>query len=297
MGRSIRENGKVLFGVIILLAIIGLSVFWAYRTWAATTAADPVVVEQSVLNKDWNFRNGVWIDDAMVLGLEGQTGDTYIVRNSATSLDLYHDGTKRLALGATNTFTGDMSLTGNITANDAGADTILIGAAADTVSIYGVLTLGDNGATAAINSSDWDISTTGAMTGIGAITMDGAFSQTGTGTFGTGTGAVSLNGNVTVATAKTINSVDNGGITANGLEATVSLLSSADAIYRDAATLSGGVLVVTFATAFSATPNIAATARAAEYIYKTAQSSTGATFASSIGSSTGVFDYIAIGAR
>jgi hypothetical protein len=37
----------------------------------------------------------------------------------------------------------------------------------------GALTLGNGTGTAAMNSSDWDISTTGAMTGIGAITMDG----------------------------------------------------------------------------------------------------------------------------
>jgi hypothetical protein len=35
------------------------------------------------------------------------------------------------------------------------------------------LTIGDNNQTVAVNSSDWDISTTGAMTGIGAISMDG----------------------------------------------------------------------------------------------------------------------------
>ena len=56
----------------------------------------------------------------------------------------------------------------------------------------------------AINTGDWDISTTGAMTGIGAITMDGAFSQTGATTFSTGAGAISLNGDVTVEAAKTL---------------------------------------------------------------------------------------------
>ena len=36
-----------------------------------------------------------------------------------------------------------------------------------------VLTLGGGANTATINTSDWDISSTGAMTNIGAITMDG----------------------------------------------------------------------------------------------------------------------------
>ncbi len=43
-----------------------------------------------------------------------------------------------------------------------------------TLAVGGTATIGDGGDTVAINSSDWDISTTGAMTGIGAITADGA---------------------------------------------------------------------------------------------------------------------------
>lgn len=43
-----------------------------------------------------------------------------------------------------------------------------------TSSFTGQVTVGDGGDTVAVNSSDWDISTTGTMTGIGAITSDGA---------------------------------------------------------------------------------------------------------------------------
>ena len=68
-----------------------------------------------------------------------------------------------------------------------------------TLSSTGVTTLGNNSATVAINSSDWDINATGDATGIGALTMDGAFSQTGATTFSTGTSTVSLNGATTVA--------------------------------------------------------------------------------------------------
>src|SRR3989338_1941673 len=39
---------------------------------------------------------------------------------------------------------------------------------------------GDNGDTGEINTSDWDISTTGALTGISGITTDGAYTQSGT---------------------------------------------------------------------------------------------------------------------
>lgn len=55
---------------------------------------------------------------------------------------------------------GAASVTGTLTANGA-------------LTANGTTTIGDNGDTVAINSSDWDISTSGAMTGIGAITADG----------------------------------------------------------------------------------------------------------------------------
>ncbi len=43
----------------------------------------------------------------------------------------------------------------------------------------GGATIGDGGGTVAINSSDWDISTTGDMTGIGAVTADGIVNAKG----------------------------------------------------------------------------------------------------------------------
>jgi len=51
--------------------------------------------------------------------------------------------------------------------------------------------IGSGVETVAINSSDWDISTSGAMTGIGAITMDGLLTGTGGSTL---TGTVALGG-------------------------------------------------------------------------------------------------------
>lgn len=43
----------------------------------------------------------------------------------------------------------------------------------------GAFTMGDNGDTGSVNTSDWDISTTGGMTGIGAITADGQLTLSG----------------------------------------------------------------------------------------------------------------------
>ena len=75
-----------------------------------------------------------------------------------------------------------------------------------------------NNNTVAIDSSSWDISGAGAITGITGITFasSGAynFDQSGsTGTFKTGTGAVTLNGNTTIATGNlTLTGFPTGGI-------------------------------------------------------------------------------------
>jgi len=77
-----------------------------------------------------------------------------------------------------------------------------------TLTVNGVANIGDNGDTVAIDSSDWDISTTGAMTGISGITNDSTFTTSGGAVnvnassnnatninTGTSTGAVSIGGN------------------------------------------------------------------------------------------------------
>ena len=56
---------------------------------------------------------------------------------------------------------------------------------ATTALTVGDVATGTNAATVAIFSSDWEISTTGAMTGIGAITLDGAITGGTSGTFST----------------------------------------------------------------------------------------------------------------
>jgi len=48
-----------------------------------------------------------------------------------------------------------------------------------SLAVDGIITLGDGSATAAINTSDWDVSATGDMTNIGAITMDGTLAVNG----------------------------------------------------------------------------------------------------------------------
>jgi hypothetical protein len=75
------------------------------------------------------------------------------------------DGLATLALGAT--------ISGATTAINESSN---FATNINTGTSNGALTLGGGSGTVAINSSDWDISTSGAMTGIGAITADGAIS-------------------------------------------------------------------------------------------------------------------------
>ncbi len=73
---------------------------------------------------------------------------------------------------------GNLDLANNLILNigDSGTDFTSGGGLtlAGTLSGNGQFTLGDNGDTGAINTSDWDISASGDLTGIGAITADGA---------------------------------------------------------------------------------------------------------------------------
>lgn len=83
-----------------------------------------------------------------------------------------------------------------------------------TGSTNAAVTIGGNSNTVEVNSSNWDVSTAGAISGLTGYTQgSGNFAISGTGTFGTGTGAISLNGFTTIA--KTI-TADTG--TTNNLE-------------------------------------------------------------------------------
>jgi hypothetical protein len=81
------------------------------------------------------------------------------------------------------TATSGLTSTGTLTANGA-------------LTANGTFTLGDNGDTGSINTSDWDISTTGALTGISGITTDGSYTQSGTSTN-------TLTGDTTLTSAST----------------------------------------------------------------------------------------------
>jgi len=159
---------------------------------------------------------------AMTLNLGTGTGTTTVnVASGATNPNTVNVGTGAIAntvtigsatgassldlLFGTGDFTIDGAVDGAITIGDAAqTGTISVGAStADmelnlgtgtgvhTINIgtggtgADVITIGGNVGTVAIDSGDWDISTTGAMTGIGAITLDGAISGGTSGTFST----------------------------------------------------------------------------------------------------------------
>jgi hypothetical protein len=92
-----------------------------------------------------------------------------------------------------------------------------------TLSSTGITTIGNGSATVAINSSDWDINTTGDMTGIGNISADGTIALTGT-TIGLGTSNSPTT--VNIATGTGGNSVNIA--TDNSTKDTVSIGSSLD---------------------------------------------------------------------
>jgi len=109
-----------------------------------------------------------------------------------------------LTVSTTASGTLAMTSSGAITAAYSGGQ--IIGTGIDAI------TLGNVGDTLALDSSGWAVDAAGNMTGIGSITMDGSFSQTGTGTFGTGTGAVSLNGDTTIAAGKNLTMTSGTGV-------------------------------------------------------------------------------------
>jgi hypothetical protein len=99
-------------------------------------------------------------------------------------------------------FQSGVSPTSKFSVNDAGnittAGDIAIGGG--NINPSAALTIGDNGDTLFLDSSDWDIGTTGDMTGIGAITADGTISFTGT-TIGIGTSNSATTFNVGTGTS------------------------------------------------------------------------------------------------
>lgn len=113
-------------------------------------------------------------------GLSGISGASP-VGSALTSANIWVGNASNLAAAATLSGEGSLAndgaftLSKSITPTWTGAHIFSAGVTAN-----GTFALGDGGDTGAVNTSDWDISATGAMTGISGITNNAGYTQSGT---------------------------------------------------------------------------------------------------------------------
>jgi hypothetical protein len=122
------------------------------------------------------------------------------------------------------TITGNASTTGifyangNINLGSNAADTLTVAATttfASTTIFTGPVTIGDNGDTLAIDTSDWDISATGDMTNIGSISADGGLTVSA--------GTTTLSATTTIGTNFYIDADGNASTTGTFVAATTTI--------------------------------------------------------------------------
>jgi hypothetical protein len=171
----------------------------AYNAGATITTAGAVPLAFTLTSGGFN------VTGAGATAIGNNTGTVAV---DSTSWDISAAGVASGLTGLTSSgtvnFTAGMSASGaavNLNNNSNFATNVGTGTSTGAVSVGG----GAN--TVAVNSSDWDISATGAMTGISGITNDAALTTTG--------GAVSLNASsnfaVNIGTGTTTSAVSIGG--------------------------------------------------------------------------------------
>lgn len=121
-------------------------------------ATDGTVLE--VVSADANV-------DPLVVSSSAQAGVLTVGQGGTVSIIGATDITGAVGITGATTVTGTAAVTSTLTVT--GATTLN-----STLSVVGNATIGNNSGTVAINSSDWDISATGAMTGIASIGFDDA---------------------------------------------------------------------------------------------------------------------------
>ncbi|MBP9702489.1 tail fiber domain-containing protein [Candidatus Woesebacteria bacterium] len=106
------------------------------------------------------------------INLANQASNLAVIDNTSNALRILEGANNYLALTTTNA-SENLSF-GNTTTNPTFS---FLGTGLTTLSggltVNGITTIGNNSATVAINSSDWDITTVGNMSGIGTISSDG----------------------------------------------------------------------------------------------------------------------------
>ncbi len=122
---------------------------------------------------------GIYGDGANITNVDAVTLDgldsTQFLRSDTS--DNYTSGTLTFDAGTTLDINGDLVVSDTNIAFD-GASTTFTTTGALNISTGGTITIGDGGDAITINSSDWDISTTGDLTGIGSIAADGDITLT-----------------------------------------------------------------------------------------------------------------------
>lgn len=177
---------------------------------------------------------------------EGVAASTFVFGDAAQAGDMSFGAST--ATSVVNIGTGIGATTLNLGTGGTGSDVITIGGGVGTVEVA---------------SGDWDISTTGGMSGIGALALDGAITQTGAVGIDTGTGAIVLDGAVSVNAGLDINNTS--GITVDPVAANItpaaatgSVLDVDTATLTDSATAGSGTATSFSAYSFAA-PTLAAT--------------------------------------
>ena len=143
--------------ILILIIILAAGTI----TWGANTKVTEMAEVTAVIGADLLYL----VDD--VAGTATESKITVLnlfdmIDTSAELLTILQDetGTGIAVFGTSPQFTTTMTTAGVFAINPGGA-----------------LTIGDNGDTLVLNSSDWDIGATGIMTGMGNITSDGTITD------------------------------------------------------------------------------------------------------------------------
>ncbi|KKW02466.1 MAG: hypothetical protein UY36_C0008G0002 [Parcubacteria group bacterium GW2011_GWA1_49_11] len=167
----------------------------AYNRFGTGTAGNAAITTTNdlLISGDLEIDGQLFVDGAASNRFSGGlevTKGVHATGSISTGGDIYVSGnqilTGTLASGLINgqTISSAANFTGTVTAatsflaptfDTATGVALNLGTATQTA-----LTLGRVGATTALNSSDWVISTTGGLTGISGIANDGSYTQTGT---------------------------------------------------------------------------------------------------------------------
>ena len=142
----------------------------------------------SISSYDTDEALSIFTNGTGTMNLGGGSGTIYV---NSSDWDISTTGVMTGISGITNnaaiTSTGgivSLNASSNFATNintGTSTGTVTIGNTLNAVTLAGILTLGNGLDTIAVSSSDWDISTTGVMTGISGITTNGAYTQSGTG--------------------------------------------------------------------------------------------------------------------